>query len=120
MTIVVSISEVSVWAKTEEDGIWPLSATWDTWLSPALQRSCFMLITKLLGMRGITITEGDFCVGGNSMIQIVSSALRKKYPSNRICFCYVATYFCAFLCKLRENLTGNGNSQNTSLVIPLS
>lgn len=78
MTIVVSISEVSVWAKTEEGGIWPLSATWDTWLFPALQRSCFMLITKLLGMQGITITEGDFCVGGNSMIQTVSSALRQK------------------------------------------
>lgn len=78
MTIMVSISEVSVWAKTEEGGIWSLSATWDTWLFPALQRSCFMLITKLLGMQGITITEGDFCVGGNSMIQIVSSALRQK------------------------------------------
>lgn len=51
-------------ARAEKGGIWPLSTTWDIRFSPALQRSCFMLITKLLGMQGITIAKGDFCVGG--------------------------------------------------------
>lgn len=57
-----------------------------------------MLITKLLGMQGITITEGDFCVGGNGMIQIVSSALQKKISEqqNMLLLCshlFLCLYF---------------------------
>ena len=37
--------------------------------SPRLCREVVLCWSKLLGMQGITISEGGFCVGGNSMIQ---------------------------------------------------
>jgi len=37
--------------------------------SPRLCREVVLCWSKLLGMQDITISEGGFCVGGNSMIQ---------------------------------------------------